>query len=105
MIGTWQSNSGGAGTTYHFKPDGTFTMSVMFDATFANVAGKYRVEGDRLVMEPSSAEAQGRNGDSMKQALLKPSRVQMRINTPASISLMLPDFTEPLMLARTSETP
>jgi len=107
LVGTWHSLAGGAISNYHFHKDGKFEMQTAFDGIFANVQGTYKMDGDRLVMEPTGSTVQGNSPREaeIRQQLGQSSRIQLRWDTPDSFTLISPDSGPSLQVSRDSPQP
>lgn len=105
LVGTWQSALGGAFTTYHFRPDGTYTLESLYDGMHAVSNGKYRMEGQQLILEPASYDIQGSNprAEEYRAKMMQGARVTVKMNGPDSFQLGLD--MPPLMLHRMSKQP
>ncbi len=105
MVGTWTSGLGGALTTYHFRPDGTFTVENLYAGTHALIEGKYVVEGGKLALTPSKADVQGEGpeADHIRSVAMQQSRVTIKEISPNDFQLGLE--SPPLMVHRMSPNP
>jgi hypothetical protein len=105
LVGTWQSGLGGALTTYHFKQDGTYMLECLYDGMHIVSNGKYRMEGQQLILEPASAEVQGANPrvEEYRSKMMQGSRVTVKMNGPDNFQLGLD--MPPLMVHRMSKQP
>jgi hypothetical protein len=105
IVGTWVSGLGGALTTYHFRPDGTFSLETLFDGYKADVSGKYHFENRMFYMDPEAVDVQGAGPrlEEIKASLNQSSRLYYEIHSPASIRLGAQE--PPLMLSKTNPNP
>jgi hypothetical protein len=105
IVGTWTSGLGGALTTYHFKPDGTFSFDSLFDGYMSHVDGKYHFEGKMLFLDPSGSNVQGAGPrvEEMKAQLAQSSRLTFQMYTPGSFRLGKED--PPLVVSKVSPNP
>lgn len=107
MVGTWESNMGGAHSLYHFRKDNTYTMATDFDGVHAQSDGTYSVEGGHLAMQQSSMKVlgEGPRADTLRQEGNQSSaRMTMRWDTPMSFSLIVGN-DPPLQVHRISPQP
>ncbi len=107
LVGTWESNMGGAHSLYHFRKDNTYTMVTDFDAVHAQSDGTFSVEGGHLVMQQASMNVAGSGprADALKQEGNQSSaRMTMRWDTPMSFSLIVGN-EPPLQVHRISPQP
>lgn len=105
IVGTWHSGLGGAFTTYHFRPDGAFSLDSMFEGYQSHVDGKYHFDGGMLYLDPTNADVKGFGPriDEMKSTLAQSSRLYYQIYSPDQFRLGKQD--PPLVLSRMSRNP
>lgn len=105
IVGTWNSGLGGALTTYHFRPDGSFSLETLFDGYKADVSGKYHFENGMLYLDPSSADVQGAGPrvEEIRASLNQSSRLYYQIYSPGSFRLGAQE--PPLVLSKMSPNP
>lgn len=105
IVGTWTSGMNGSLTTYHFRPDGSFSLDTLFDGMHAHVDGKYHFEGGMIYLDPSASSAEGANprAEEVRASLAQSSRLYYKMNSPHSFRLGAQE--PPLILSRMSKDP
>jgi hypothetical protein len=107
IYGSWQSGMGGALTQYHFGKDGKFSMTVLFDGMRATAEGTFELDGDRLIMTPTTSNVEGAspNIEQARALVSQQARVHIRWDTPMSFTILSPDSGPNLQITRMAGPP